>query len=558
MTQLEMTYDPNTIEHLGVRMYSTIPPVLAELISNAYDADAQNVTLSFIDSDGRKEIVIEDDGTGMSFEEINEKFLRIGRNRRLEEKHATKMGREPIGKKGLGKLSFFGIAHKVKIVTRKDGKENVFQMDWNDIKKQQGHHSIQNYQPDMKRHNEPCPLDKHGTIIHLKDIQRKTDFLSSKEMAIKISNLFIVDSSFKIKVVDTNKDESEVSNDMRYEAIKQECRWKIPGDIDLDEKYKKLGVKGILIAAEKPIRSQEMRGITLFSRNKLVNTPGFFSNSTSSHVFSYLTGYLIVNFIDDLEEDVISTNRQSLNWEHDEMKEFRKSLRVLIRVAEDKWRKLRREKKMENIEDKAGINTDKWIKGLPEEYNIKKIVIEIIQLVLEQSGVSEDEAHDIVRKLHMLVPEYPNFHWRRLHKEVQGVAKRYYENGDYHTALLEASKVYIKRVREKSGRSIDEGERAVMYDAFNMDKSPHLRVKPEYYVGIHLNKNTTNNVQAGQEFFSKGLYSGVRNVLAHGEFTDLEKSSLFTEKDCLNILGLLSHLYARLDSFDKTERNDEQ
>lgn len=44
---LKMTFDPKTIEHLGVKMYSTLPPALAELISNAYDADAGKVILEF-------------------------------------------------------------------------------------------------------------------------------------------------------------------------------------------------------------------------------------------------------------------------------------------------------------------------------------------------------------------------------------------------------------------------------------------------------------------------------------------------------------------------------
>jgi hypothetical protein len=39
----EMRFDPQTIKHLGVRMYSRLAPALAEIISNAYDADANNV-----------------------------------------------------------------------------------------------------------------------------------------------------------------------------------------------------------------------------------------------------------------------------------------------------------------------------------------------------------------------------------------------------------------------------------------------------------------------------------------------------------------------------------
>lgn len=44
---LELKFDPKTIEHLGVKMYATLPPALAELISNAYDADSANVVVEF-------------------------------------------------------------------------------------------------------------------------------------------------------------------------------------------------------------------------------------------------------------------------------------------------------------------------------------------------------------------------------------------------------------------------------------------------------------------------------------------------------------------------------
>lgn len=79
-----MKFDPNTIEHLGVKMYSTLPPIIAEIVSNAYDAEASNVEIWLFDKKPEKEIVIKDDGHGMSFEEINSQFLRIGRNRRRD------------------------------------------------------------------------------------------------------------------------------------------------------------------------------------------------------------------------------------------------------------------------------------------------------------------------------------------------------------------------------------------------------------------------------------------------------------------------------------------
>jgi hypothetical protein len=43
------------------------------------------------------------------------------------------------------------------------------------------------------------------------------------------------------------------------------------------------------------------------------------------------------------------------------------------------------------------------------------------------------------------------------------------------------------------------------------------------------------------------MVSSVRNPLAHEIHKELSISGLYTEKDCLDALGLLSHLSRRLD-----------
>lgn len=101
MSNYEMRFDPHTIEHLGVKMYSTLPPALAELISNAYDADSENVVLKFLEIGNNKSISIKDDGTGMSSTDIQQRFLVIGRNRRKHDgdKPSPRFGRYATGKK---------------------------------------------------------------------------------------------------------------------------------------------------------------------------------------------------------------------------------------------------------------------------------------------------------------------------------------------------------------------------------------------------------------------------------------------------------------------------
>lgn len=55
--KLRLQFDIHTIEHLGVQMYKTLPPVLSELISNSYDADASCVAIVFVDSLDHKTIM---------------------------------------------------------------------------------------------------------------------------------------------------------------------------------------------------------------------------------------------------------------------------------------------------------------------------------------------------------------------------------------------------------------------------------------------------------------------------------------------------------------------
>ena len=72
--------DINVINHLGVGLYSSTPAALAELVANAWDADAEEVIIKI--NDNENYIVIEDDGHGMSVDALKSKFLKVGYTRR--------------------------------------------------------------------------------------------------------------------------------------------------------------------------------------------------------------------------------------------------------------------------------------------------------------------------------------------------------------------------------------------------------------------------------------------------------------------------------------------
>ena len=86
--KLTMKFAGGLVKHLGLQMYSGAVPAIAELVANAWDAEAANVRITIpLDQPLEANSVIEvtDDGQGMSFGDCDNKYLVLGRNRRAEE-----------------------------------------------------------------------------------------------------------------------------------------------------------------------------------------------------------------------------------------------------------------------------------------------------------------------------------------------------------------------------------------------------------------------------------------------------------------------------------------
>jgi uncharacterized protein (TIGR02391 family) len=556
-TVLEMRFDPHTIEHLGLRMYSTLPPALAELISNSYDADASEVVIKLIDStkDASKEIEIYDNGTGLTFDEINAKFLIIGRNRRKDgDTPSPKYKRLPTGKKGLGKLALFGLAKQIIIHTVKDGFENEFVLDWDTLI-----NTSDTYKPQIITAN-GTTKERNGTKITLKQLKRVTPF-DHESLADSLSKIFVFSDDFNIIIETSAGDKIVLDNLRKYKSIKTEFEWEIKDEPYIPNKSEYMGkIYGKLITSEKPLSPQSgLRGVTLFSRGKLVNAPEFFSNSTSSHFYQYLTGWLMVDFVDELPDDVISTNRQSLDWDNPEMQKFRDFLSGLISQINSDWRKRRKEKKESEIEkhisSTSGIDTANWLGTMP--IDVKNVTGRIIE-TLNEEDTSPEVSVSVIKDIHELIPEYPLLHWRHLHETIREKSKEYYENRNYYTAFLEAMKKYIHELKQKTGK-IQLQDGSVVGAAFSPNNNPLiLDVSSRYKKtdGTEFSDNTRNNVQRGQHLLSQGIYAAGRDPLSHEEIDELRDSDLFSEMDCLDLLSLLSHLFKRLVNSTKVVSNE--
>ncbi len=168
-----MSLSLNVLNHLGLNLYSNTPAVLAEVIANAWDADATEVKIDF--NLEEKLITISDNGHGMDVDDINRKYLTVGYNRRNDNNgFRTPRGRQPMGRKGIGKLSLFSIANKFEVHSlKKSGDRESFLMDAASIKS-----AIQDEDPSSPGRYEPDEIDfdadieSQGTVIKITDLKK--------------------------------------------------------------------------------------------------------------------------------------------------------------------------------------------------------------------------------------------------------------------------------------------------------------------------------------------------------------------------------------------------
>ena len=536
--KLEMSFDPQTIEHLGVKMYSQLPNAIAELIANSYDAESPEVHIILKDNEGEKSIAVVDKGVGMSFDEINENFLRIGRKRRESDSGFSPNGKRKVtGRKGLGKLAFFGIGDTIQIITRKNGECVNFTMNWNDII----HSKTPNYEPQYTI--ESCNPQEQGTTIILTNLKRKTAF-DPEGLAGSLARLFdFFDDDFVADITLNNNEPIPIDKTLRYKNINAQFTWNVPAFIEDKEHYLfKKRITGELLATEKPLKPG-LRGITLYAHGRMVNAPEFFGVGESSHFYSYLTGWLDVDFVDEQEEDIISTDRQSLSWDLPITSELRENLKQLLSLVERNWRTQRKTDRQRKITEKTKINVGQWYPTLTPD--IQKGVEKIVDSVVESSELESDKQSEVVGALYALIPEYAQYHWRRLHKTVKDASYNDYKNEDYYRAIEEAIKRFESATNTKS--SNNSKGRDLMAQVFGKDKSLSVTQKYKKRDGSDFGDETKENIEEGQKFMSMGVMAGVRNPLAHEEKIELKESGLFSEDDCLDVLSLLSHLFRRLD-----------
>lgn len=221
----------NILNLLGDELIGSDILAIFELVKNSYDADAEEVVISFIDlNTPNQRIVIEDDGCGMTSDTIHNVWLTIGTNyKKREAKISKKYKRFSLGNKGVGRLAVHRLADSLLLETKTSDIINGVRLEinWKNlvssgdyiddlfVEVQDG---INN--PFHKGHGTRITLtglkNKQWTKMQLRDLVRKIESFKNPLQPINNFNVKIQCDDDKKQWIEDIKTGSEILSDSLY------------------------------------------------------------------------------------------------------------------------------------------------------------------------------------------------------------------------------------------------------------------------------------------------------------------------------------------------------
>lgn len=130
------------LQLLGDQLIGSPRLAVFELVKNAYDADAETVTVTLKGlQTANPTILVEDDGDGMALATIRDIWLVPAHDHREVQRNAlkrTRLNRLPLGEKGLGRFAVHKLGDYIELVSKaRDQSECVVRIDWSVLMEKQ-------------------------------------------------------------------------------------------------------------------------------------------------------------------------------------------------------------------------------------------------------------------------------------------------------------------------------------------------------------------------------------------------------------------------------------
>lgn len=433
-----------TVDQLGIKLYDKVPAAIAEIIANSYDADAEKITISIplnkwlaAISEGELvdrgyEIVIEDDGHGFNAEEANELYLVVGKERRKDPRQGpfSRVKRRPVmGRKGIGKLSPFGICNEIEVWSAGGERTDRGYEITNFIIR---YSDMIGFETETEYHPTPGESDgeyaeETGTKITLRNFNRRRTpnaVTFHRQLARRFSiglpdfQIWINDTTGSVKPFKLGSFEVEIMDGTKV-AVDERAVIVYVEDQEgnrTEEVEETLPVSGWVAFSKNPYRDEEMAGVRIYTRGKLATVTrdfGIRSGFTGENTIrSYLVGEIHAEWIDpDSGEDMNRTDRQDILWNTKRGQAFqewgRQRLRDLGRIS----RTPVQEKAWYQFLEKTDFKNRAYAKLRGEQTLVERAMV-LGKLIGGRVGPDElDDPEKLGEMADVIVSCAPQFEW---------------------------------------------------------------------------------------------------------------------------------------------------
>lgn len=386
------------INSLGRDLYRSITTIIGEAISNSWDADAKNVWIKL--NEEKTQLIIKDDGIGMTSDDFQNKFLKIGYSKRALGSYKTKDGRPFIGRKGIGKLAMLSCANEITILSKRDGvivggvinNKELDEAIGED--KNSEEYRLNTYNPQYESALQDI---EHGTVIIFDELN-----ISTKNKIEYIGKAIAL--SFKFNIIDPNFNIYFNNAKITVESLKAlinntQIMWIINGykddfvdnikkcksvqikSINIDNKEIKGYVATVFKPSQLTIQNYDERiGLDLFVNGRIREKDFMKKYSQARLVESYMYGSIHYDVLDkEGGEDNFTTAREGIksSIEYDELINTIKE--IFTQNIFKEWDRIRKQNG-----DPGDSESDKTV-----DEKVKRATSEIIKKITEQlfSGI---------------------------------------------------------------------------------------------------------------------------------------------------------------------------
>lgn len=305
----------NLLDHLGLNMYSSVPKAIGEVVVNGYDADATAVEVT----SSAKTIVIEDDGLGMTGDDIAERYMVLASGHKRREPRTPLFRRLPIGAKGIGKLAGLGIARRIEVETWRGGVLNSYAIDRDEMEHAEKGGAANEAMLD--RAHIPVAItatrrEGSGTRVTLRKLRPEARF-DAKKVREHLAQELPLGDHFRVRVDGAWISKAEVKGrKIRIHEDDPVCGL----------------IEGQLVIAS---QAQKHPGVITTVRARAVGGPSFFGMVLSNrryHSHDRITGQVEVGGLDpdDGTPTAIKTDREGFLTNHPRYQAYAEFMQALI------------------------------------------------------------------------------------------------------------------------------------------------------------------------------------------------------------------------------------